>query len=140
QQPVEDVFLEGAIDVAPADLRVRGRLADNETVARRASGAVAGVGVESTAVGEHPFAANERFLDQKRRSQIGEDAAAVKQTMLAQVEAHGHGGVLTHHSLLCGAWDMAKEHYSGQCSRRDLASFGRKNGRARGYLSKTKQT
>ncbi len=60
EERVEVRFVDGAVDLAPADLGLGARLADDEAVLGRASGVGAGRGVEHAVVGQLALAALDR--------------------------------------------------------------------------------
>ncbi len=89
EQGVEVLGGEGLVDLAPIDVPLGGRLADDELVPGRAAGVRGGDGDERAHVGELSFAALDGALDELRRHEVPVHGAARGQ---AQRLERGAGG------------------------------------------------
>ncbi len=70
-QGIELVGRERTVDVAPGDLRLGARLLHDETVSRRAAGAMAGAYHQGAIGGQFPFTTANGFFDQLRGADVG---------------------------------------------------------------------
>ena len=77
-QRVELRRLHRPVDLAPGDVRLARRLADDELVVRRTAGVLAGAADERPFGGNHAFAASDRLLVQRGRRQIPAARASVR--------------------------------------------------------------